>query len=301
MRLLIDYLEEAARYIRERKEAVRILEDRYRRAYDLDLKKEIVDEKRKIARKRSEINYELLLNLDEFRCLKKYFPELLGAFLEDEDIGPVLGKKSWLLDYKPLPPDFAVEKLRQLKGWRSQVKEIRVMLRGRIGAIDTRFLLDHYPFLQGYLRGKMAKDDIEKSLGEIDRTLLREGWLVLITDNLIGIPAAKFMAKISKFSIEEAKISAEFARMRGRGSVAEVSTLRRLEKAKREKEHYENILAQLLLANPNYLRGLKSSKQWLSKKGTNPLQRFAMTITPHTVKEMTWLREMKERLKKSGG
>lgn len=296
LKLLIDYLEDAASYIRERKIRLRKFDTQYRKTYDEDLKKEMHALELEMMKKRKEVTYELLLNLDEFQSLKRYFPELFAAFLEDPDIGEVLSKKSWLLERPNLPPQMAADKLKQIQSWRERLKDVGIHLKGQGGLIDTTKLLVRYPFLEGYVSGKMTRDDIDLAIKKLDQSLIREGWLVLISDELIEIPAKKFMTEALKYSYEEAKAKSDMEKARGRGTTAEVGALRRLEKAQKRRAHYENILAQLLLANPGYLRKLKASKQWLSRKGTNSLMKFASTVTPHVIKEMSWLKEMEKRI-----
>ncbi len=296
MELLIDYLEDAATYIRERKVQLRKFDTQYRKTFDEDIKKEMHALETEMMKKRKEVTYELLLNLDEFQSLKRYFPELFEAFLEDPDIGEVLAKKSWLLERPNLPPKMAADKLGQIQKWRERLKDVGIHLKGKGGLIDTGPLLERYPFLEGYVSGKMTRDDIDLAIKKLDQSLIREGWLVLISDELIEIPAKKFMTEALKYSYEETKARTDMEKARGRGTTAEVGALRRLEKAQKRRAHYENILSQLLLANPGYLRRLKASKQWLSRKGSNSLVKFASTVTPHMIKEMSWLKEMERRI-----
>ena len=96
--LLIDYLENAAAFMREKKEHLKKLDAQYRQVYDRDIKKEIAQIRSEITKKNSEINNQLLLNLEEFRALQKYYPDLLGAYMEYEYICKIISKKSWLLD-----------------------------------------------------------------------------------------------------------------------------------------------------------------------------------------------------------
>ncbi len=295
--LLIDYLEDATSYLQEKTTRLRKLDDQYRKIYDRDIKREIGLIKQEIRKKRSEIINNILLNLDEFTYLNKYFPELLQTFIEDEYIGKIISKKVWLLNFKQMPPKEAVAMLEQIKSWRMQLKDAKKLLITKwVGKVDSRAFVATYPMLKGHIKNDLERDEVITIIDRVDKGLLREGWLILITDALIEIPIAKFMTKISRLQYLELMANGDFTRARGRGTVGEVSAMRKLEKIKRKKQHYENILTQVLLANPAYLRKLKTNKNWLAKNKQTTLQKFVECITPHKVKERAWFNEMKKRL-----
>jgi len=298
--LLVDYLEAAAAYLRERREKLRKTEAQYHRIYDPDLKREAAEIRREIKRKENETTMELLLNLEEFRALDKYFPDLLAAFMEDEDIGKVLSRKSWLLDFKNVPPEQAAAKLAQLRGWRAELKDARQFLKRWIGKVQARSFTATYPTLRGHLTSDMDKDEALEVIKKVDKTLLREGWLVLITDSLIMIPLTKFTALIGQLAMEELKASTELRRSMGRGTVAETVATRKLREVRSKKEHYERMVCQILLSNPAFLKSLKKKKNWLDKSKTSGLERFAQSVTPHSLKERAWLNDMRKKIDEKG-
>jgi hypothetical protein len=296
--LLIDYLEESAAYLREKWGALRKLENQYHRIYDPDLKLEANRIRQQIRKKEGEITTELLLNLEEFRAIHKYFPELLGAFMEDEYVGKTLSKKSWLLEFKNTPPEQAVAKLEQLKASRASLRDAKKFLKKWVGRVQARSFVATYPVLRGHMTADLDKEDALELIKKTDRALLREGWLLLITDTLIQIPLTKFMAMVNHLSYEEIKAKGELQKAMGRGTVAETTATRKLRQISRDKSHYEGVATQILLANPKYLKSLKKKKDWLSREKGNMLERFAQNVTPHSLKERTWLNEMKKRLER---
>lgn len=296
MTLLIDYLEGAASYMKEKKERLRKLEEQYKRIYDTDLKREMADIRRDMTKKSSEITTELLYNLVEFRALSKYYPELLEVYLDDEYIGRIISKKAWLLDYKPLPADQAAAKLQQLQQWRAQLKDARGFMRRWVGTIDAKALIATYPALRGAVQGSLYKDDALAAIKKADRMLLKEGWLLLIGDTLIQIPIAKFQARINQLRYDESAAKAELGRAMGKGTVAETVALRKYQEVSKKKQHYERALTQLLLANPEYLKKLKKKKNWLSRERQGNLDRLVASITPRTIKERVWLDQMRKKL-----
>ncbi|MFN7991685.1 MAG: hypothetical protein U0R44_06015 [Candidatus Micrarchaeia archaeon] len=296
MKLLIDYLEESAAYLRERKEKLKALDAQFRRVYDSDLKHEMAEIRRDIAKKDSEVTTELLYNLEEFRSLNKYYPALLQVFMEDEYIGKVIAKKAWLLDYRPLPPQEAAAKLGQLRAWRKQLKDARKALKHWVGTVDSRAFVATFPVLRGQMSGELDKIDAIAAIDKTDKLLLKEGWLLLISDSLIEIPIAKFMTNINQLRYQEITAQTDFSRSRGRGTVAETKALRNLQSITKSKQHYERALTQMLLANPNYLKELKKRKDWLSRDKGGNLEKLAKGITPHTIKERVWLNEMRKKV-----
>lgn len=295
MALLIDYLEESAAYLREKRERLRKLNAALLQVYDTSLKREIADLRRDIAKKNGEITTELLYSLTEFRALRKYFPDLLAVYMEDEQVGRILSKKEWLLDYKPMPPKEAAERLSQLKEWRSQLKEAKRSLGKWVGTVDSKEFVRSYPIMKGYLKADMNKADVRNEIDKVDKILLREGWLLLISDSLIRIPITKFMSQINRLAFEELEAKGELSRMRGKGTVAETAALRKLQGIQKRRAHYERILTQVLLANPDFLRSAKK-RSWLSREKVGNFERLVASITPRSIKERAWLDEMRERI-----
>ncbi len=294
--LLVDYLEESVTYLRGKRDTLRKLETQYRNVYDPDLKKEAAAIRQDMRKKVGEVTLELLLNLEEFRALHKYFPELLGAFMEDEHVGPVISKKAWLLDFKDIHPQTAAARLEQVRLGRATLRDARKFLRRWIGKVQARSFVATYPVLKGYLTSDMDKEEALEVINKADRALLREGWLVLITTSLIQMPLARFIGKWNQLSYEEVKASAEFQSSKGRGTVAEAKAGLKLKAVSRRKEHYENVIRQILLANPAFLKSLKKKKNWLSREKGSHLERFAQGVTPHSLKERAWLNDMRKKI-----
>lgn len=296
MRLLVDYLEDAAEYLKKKRGRLEELNLLYRKTYDRDIKKEMVEVKKEIAKKTSEIYDELLLNLDEFQMLWKYYPELIKAFMEDEYIGKILSKKAWLLNFRPLPPQEAAMRLQQLRAWRAQLRDAKRFVMKIPGMMDSRMLAKKFPALRSYAQGRIDKHDALEIIEKLDRELLKEGWLVLLSDSLIHIPIAKFMTKVNMYRIEELQAESQLLKMRGKGTVAETAALRKFQEFSKKRKHYEKMVRQILLSNPRYLRSLKRKKNWLSREKQGNLDKMVQEITPHSVKERVWLNEMQKKV-----
>jgi hypothetical protein len=293
--LLIEYLEEASDYIRQRMLKIHELERKFHDIYDRDLKRETMLIRREVTKKKGDVIDELLLNLDEFRALHKYHPELLKIIMEDKYVGPIVSKKAWLLDFKQVPPQEASLKLEQLMEWRAQIKAARESLRGWVGKVNANAMNSTFPVLRGFISHDMMKADALEAITKAEKIVLKEGWLLLISDSLIKIPIAKFTTKINQYTYEESSAKANLKRVLGKGTIAETTATRKLEEVTRKKERYERILRQILLANPDYLRKIKQKKAWLSKEKPTGLDKFVQTITPHTLRERVWLDDMRKK------
>ncbi len=294
--LFLDYLEESDHWLREQKKKLHKLDEEFRRIADSDIRKEIRMVRNDISQKEGEIVTELLFNLEEFRAIRKYFPELMATLLEDDCIGKVISRKVWLLDVKQLPPKLAAARLEQIRQWRLQVAEARIYIRRWVGKIDTRFVTSNYSFLAPYLSGRMEKDEIEDALKQADKALIHEGWIVLVTDSLIHLPLQKFTAKLNDAIYEEKTLLGELKKAKGTGTIAETKAQRKYELGKKKVRHWERIITQILLANPGYLGTIKVKKNWLSRAGSNTLEKLAQKITPRRIRERIWLDEMKKKL-----
>ncbi len=293
--MLIDYLEDTATFIRTKRERLQKLEKTYNVVYDRDLKREMQQIREEIRRKSGEITTQLLFNLDEFRAIAKYFPELMQALADDPDIGSVIVKKAWLLDYASLPEKEAVARFREVVSLRSELKDAIYTARKWVGYIEPRSFVATYPLLRGYIQERMHKDEVVEILKKVDKMLIREGWLILLSPSLISIPINKFISIITPLHREEIKAISDLKKVTGKGTMGETTAAKKLQEIHHKKKHYETILTQILLANPDYLRSLKK-KKWLDKK-SDYLQKFVSTVTPHSIRERVWLNEMQKKLR----
>lgn len=294
--LLIEYLESAAEYLHKKTEQRTALEAQYRRLYDRDIKREISEISREIAKKKSEVTNELLLNLEEFRYLEKYFPELLQAFMEDKYVGKIISKKAWLLRELKIGPREAARRLEFLSHKRAQLRDAKRFLNKWVGKVESRAFCATFPVLKGHLEEDLEKDEVARIIDDADARLRREGWILLITDSLIKIPIAKFSNNLMKYQYRQMAAAAKMKSAKGKGTVKEAEALREYKKVSRRRTHYENLLIQILLANPEYLRSIKKKKNWLERKRGGIVEKIAERITPHRVKERAWLNEMNKKL-----
>ncbi|MFH2101630.1 MAG: hypothetical protein ABII71_06105 [Candidatus Micrarchaeota archaeon] len=294
--LLIDYLEEAEAELRERIERVQRMNLEYRQSLDRDLRGEIEKIWMGIRKKRAEISEKIYSNMDEFRHLDRYFPELLEVFFEDEHIGKTLLRKRWLLNFGKLKPAEIQAKLNEIRGKRMMLKFARNELAKRGRPEVTRMFLNNFPGLEKKLKPGMTREEAARRLDEMDVGLRREGWGLMIESPMIAHPASRLLQKLQIVRAEESAMIAGVQDAGGRGTIAEHNAKKKLEAAARRRRKAERKLAHLLQSNPGFLKQLKKTKGFAKNVKYSPLEEFAKSVKVRTVKEKPWLAHMKKKL-----
>ncbi len=296
-KLLVDYLEDSAEFLEKRRMRLRELNRQYNEIYDKQIREEMDLVRSEIKRKKSKIIETLYENVDELRHLKKYFPELLEVFLEDESIGPILNKKKFLFENrKEMDEKAAVKKLNEIRMKRMELRDAKKFMNKWPGAISAKKLGATYPILKGKFEGDVESAEVTEKIDEMKKKLRREGWMVLINSPLITIPIQKFMMDLKMLEAEEYRKKKKCDDAEGRGTNTEYVAQKNLELVRKKKEHVRKMIKHLLLSNPEFLQELKKNKDWLKKHDMKPLEKFAEDITYKKVKEKVWFSEMKKRI-----
>lgn len=296
--LLIDFFEDMANKLHQIDEREEKLKKSYYKSADNDIRKEIGRikiEKRKIYR---EIKDQIMINLEEFKALDKYFPEFFEALLEDPQIGHVIKSKLWLFDFEEIEPDQAGFLFLSLKDQRAKIKQIKEILKGGSREIDSKKIIEVVPNLEGKISGKIPREDAISKMNQFNKQIIREGWLLLLTSALIKLPLTKYLALYDLNSRKEILAKKTEEKSQGRGTLAETNAKRNLEKIQKKKERYLNFIKQILLSNPKYLESIKEKGQFLKNKTNDPLLKIAKTVVPKRIKEAMWLKEMRKKLEK---
>ncbi len=293
--LLIDYLEESETELRELTLKLNKMSKEYQDSYGRDIRDEIDTIRKEIRKKRHEITERLYESMEEFRYLKRYFPELLEVFLEDEHLGKTLAKKVWLLDYMPMKREDASAELSAIRKERSDLRAARMELAKKGREIVSKHFIEQHPMLKGRVKPGASRDMTEDAIAELDQELRQKGWVVLLQPSFIEAPANRILGRIQMASAEERMRMDAVDEAKDKGSVAEHNARKRLQTAAKTRKRLERKLSHLLLSNPDYLKDLKKSKGWDRGKA-NPLKEFAKTVKMKTVKEKPWLEKMGKKL-----
>jgi len=294
--LLIDYLEDAEDKLRNKTEKLQRMNREYRESFDRDLRQEIDSLRKELRKARSEIVEMIYVNMDEFRCLHKYFPDLLEVFFEDDYLGKTLSKKRWLLSFQNMKPAELQAKLMQIRGRRTMLRHAKKELRKRGRTEVTKQFFSTFPSLKGKVKAGMSREEALSVISGIDDSLRKDGWAIMVNSHLIESAIARFWQKVEIARAEEAAVLRNVEMARGRGTVAEHNAKNKLRAAQRRMRKAEKKLAHLMMANPEFLKNLKKNTGWTKKGAKNPLEEFARTIKMKRVKEKPWLEHMNKKL-----
>lgn len=294
--LLIDLLEEAETELKEKTKRMQRMNREYRQTFDRDLRSEIDLLRKDIRRKHAEIIESIYVNMDEFRALHKYFPDLLEVFFEDEFLGKTLSRKKWLLRFQELKPSEVQGKLIEIRGKRMMLRMARKELAKRGRTEVSKQFFSAFPALKGKLKPGMSREEATRRLEDMDSALRREGWLLMIDSSLIANSASRMLGKVEMARVEEKALREAVKEAAGRGTIAEHNAKKKLEAATRRRRKVERKLSHLLLANPRFLKELKKIEGFKKKFRPGSLEDFARGVKMKTVKEKPWLEHMKKKL-----
>jgi hypothetical protein len=293
--LLIEYLEDASQKLQKKREEFHRLSRQYKKFYSKDIREEMDIVRKEINSKHREINEKLYECLNELTLIRIYFPDLYNIFLEDEAIGKLINKKSWLLDRTDLTKQKAQTELNKIKSERAQLREAeKFVKKWPREKIDSKSIKATWPVLKKDLNGDLDKGDMLAIIGKKDKELKKSGWLVLIGESMIDIPLARFTQKIREFAKEEQEKHEGAKAAKGKGSVKEYGATKELAAAMSKRKKYERMLRHLLLANRKYLEMIKKKNKWDPSQAL--LKDLISQISLNKVDEKQWLKEMRNRL-----
>lgn len=294
--MLVDYLEESAEYINEKMQQYQKLGKEYHKVYQKDIREEMNRLRIKIKRRRAKAREEIMERMEEFRCIKKYYPELFVTYLEDDALGPVMKKVGWLAEIKPMKPEEAAAKLNEIRMERAELRDAKIFLKKWVGKVNAKSFGATYPALKEHLKGDMDKDRVLEKIEKLQKKLRTEGWRIIASSQpLVRAMLEKLVARLQLERLELGQREAEYQDEKEKGSVREYGALLKLKQAKKKVRKTEKHIRHLLLSNPELLRILKKSNIKMYKAGGG-LVEFASKIKAHRVDEKTWLGRMGKRI-----
>lgn len=292
--MLIDYLEEAAALLSEKKESYHKLNRQYKKFYSKDLREEMEILKAEINKKNREVNEKLYDNLHELESIKNYFSDLYNVFLDDPNIGSLIKKKTWLLERKEEKKQKAEVKINEIKEKRAQLRDAASFIKKwPRETIDAKSLTATWSALKNKIKGEMDKEDVLLKIKDLDKLLKREGWLILINESMVDQPLNSFSEKIKELKYDELEKSRGIEKAKGKGSVKEYAALKEYRTAQKKTKRMERIIRHLLLASSSFLEKLKKRKKG---KIPNDIEAIAGSIKIKKINEKVWLKEMRKKL-----
>lgn len=298
MNMIIDYLEDAAGNLRVLGNKLKELEAEYKKSFDRQAREEMARIRKEIAKKRHEMKMQVYLHLDELRLLKKHFPMLLEVLMEDENIGHVLKKKAWLLDFKVLQKKDCEKRLLEIRKKRKQLRETKDFLRNWVGRIDVKSIVATWPVLKDALNeGEVDKEDILTAVSDMDKKLKNEGWQLMLNDPFILKPLDRLLQMLKKAQGEEYDKRIAFDKAKGKGTTQEYNTGKVLLGTRRKKAKIERMCMHLLLANSHFLNKIKKQDMtWCDKTTGLFMKKLLEKLNAPEIHEDRWVKEMKKKL-----
>ena len=294
--LLIDYLQSQAEELRKTEDELKKLNEIYRKSYDKQLREEIKHQTTKLRKKRFEVKEHISKNIEEFRLLRSNFVDLFNVFLEDERLRPIILQKIWLTDFKLLDEEKGQKELQQIRERRKELKEAEDFLGKWHGEIDAKSLKATWKVFDAEIEGKLHKEELLQKLPDIDKRYVKKGWLIMINEPFVYKQLRKFSEWLKKLYGDEKLAKAKYEKSIGKGTRTEYETVKEYKRIIKERKNAENKCINMLLANPQVARKLKSSvgvMRFHDKTITNLLK--DLKITP--INEKEWKEEMQKRLK----
>lgn len=295
--MLVDYLENASQELREITERIHATDAEYRKSFDKQLRQEMQEIKKELRKKRYDIYEEISKNIQELYLIKKYFPELLDVFIQDEYLGAIIKRKVWILKFKKLTKDQVEKCIKDVKDRRKQTKEVKKFLKKWVGTIDARSMEATWPVLKGKLDIAQDKEDAMEKVDEIDRELRREGWALLLNESHINKYLKRMFVKFEKATSDTVEKKGILEKSTGKGTLVESNAMKEFKKADKTRRKMERLCKHILFSSPDVLINLKNGKtDWRSAGGSIFMNNFVKKLDFKKINEDQWLREMKKKI-----
>ncbi len=295
--MLVDYLEESAEFIEKKRKKYQELGKQYHKVYQKDIREEMDRVKKKIRRRRAGVREKIMEHMGEFRCIKKYYPELFITYLEDNCLGPTIKRMEWLAEIKPINLENAVKKLDKIREKRAQLRDAKGFLKKWVGPVNAKSFGAAYPVLKGHLKGDMDKEAVAERIETLQKKFRKEGWKIIVSSpHLLGSMLERLMARLNHEKLEAKGAKEKYEDAKDRGSVREYNALLKMKSAKRKISRTERHMRHLLLSNPELLRAIKKSSIRILKERKAAFEKFVEDIHVPRLNEKNWLKEMRKRL-----
>jgi hypothetical protein len=295
--MLVEYLDDAAKDMSELKVKAQSIRKKYDSTADRDLLNEIASLNKKAKIKKMSIWENIYENVEEFRFMKKHFPQLFQIYAEDDAIGKFVRKKEWLANFEQMSPSEALRKIEQIKNELKQIKKIKKASKNWQKPFTDNMLGENWEKLKLKITDKTDHDELDFILNEEADKLRREGWRVVLNEPLIMKPVSLFLERLKNAILEEQSAKQKMEESNGRGIYWEHKAKRDYELAVRKRKNIEVCCKHLLLSNPQFLKKFKKQGMfWRDRNIAEFMKVFFESINVPEINEKEWLIEMKKKL-----
>jgi hypothetical protein len=295
--MLVDYLDKTAQEISAIKERERRLHRKYEETLDIDLRREIAELQKKIKIKTYETHDRLFENMAEFRLLKKHFPRLFQAYLEDEDVGRMLKEKEWLADFNTVHKGEGERKLWELKAEIKTLKSFKSELRNAPGPFNKKTFGKSWDLVKDKVTERTDNHEMQDILDNKITELRHEGWLMLLNEPFVIKQMNRFVERLKKALKEEDETKKKYESSQGMGTYQEYRAKQAYDKTARARKKAERMCRHLVLANPAFYHKIaKESMVWRDKFISQVMARMLKSMIVPVPDENEWVKEMKKKL-----
>ncbi len=295
--MLVEYLDDAAKDMAEIKEKAIKIRKKYDSTSDRDLLSEIAMLGKKAKIKKVSIWENIYENVEEFRYMKKHFPQLFQIYAEDEAIGKLVRKKEWLADFEEIGQAEASRKMEELKNELRGIKKIKKASKNWEKPFTQNMLGSTWDRIKDKISDKTEREELDAILEEEADSLRRKGWGIIINDPLIMKPVSAFLERLKNAIKDEQIAKQKMDESSGRGIYWEHKAKRDYDHAVKKRKVAERLCKHLLLSNPQFLKKFKKQGMfWRDRDVAEFMKNFFNSISVPEINEKEWLEGMKKKI-----
>ncbi len=295
--MLVEYLDDAAKDMAEIKEKALVMRKKYDSTTDRDLLAEIATLNKKAKIKKLSIWENIYENVEEFRYMKKHFPQLFRIYAEDEAIGKFIRKKEWLADFEEISPKDASRKIEELRNEMRNIRKIKKASKNWEKPFTENMLGESWDRIKDKINDRTDREELVAILDEETDSLRRKGWGIIINEPSIMKPVSLFLERLKNSIKDEQLAKQKMDESNGRGVYWEYKAKREYETAVNKRKVAERLCKHLLLSNPQFLKKFKTQGMfWRDRDVSSFMKNFFNSISVPEINEKEWLEGMKKKI-----
>lgn len=295
--MLIEYLDDAAKDMAEIREKAQSIRKRYDSTGDRDLLSELAMLNKKAKIKKIHIWENIYENVEEFRYMKKHFPQLFQVYAEDESIGKIIRKKEWLADFDEMDPIEASRKIEDIKNDLRNLRKIRKASKNWERPFTENMIGTGWNIIKDKINENTEIEELQDILSDEEESLRKDGWKIIINEPLIMKPVSLFLERMKNAITEEQTSKLKMEESSGRGIYWEHKAKREYDLAVKKRKSVERCCKHLLLSNPQFLKKFKKQGMfWRDRNVAAFMKNFFDSIAVPEINEREWLTEMRKKI-----
>lgn len=297
MELFIDKVDDILGQIKQNEQQLQILNEKYNKLLDKDLRVEINSLRQEIAKGKLHIRKIVFYNIEEISLIKKYFPDFFKMICDYETLGKIVSAREWLLELPKYEKKNGEKILKEIRQKRIEAKQAKQTLLKWVGEIDTKAIGATWPFLKNKIQKTDDVEDIIEKVLEEEKELRRKGWAVLLSEGFILETFKKNLIRLEKLKATMFEAKQECEKSSGKGTIAEYNAKKDYEGAEKQYKKIETFCSEILLSNPLFLIKIKSDPVIYSKDAMkHQIANFISKLKIQKIDIKNWKVQMKAKI-----